>query len=59
MSINFKSVSIVPNPVGTEENLVIRVEVELSTWARLKNFTWGVLKSFSWRNVREDKLKSD
>lgn len=56
MYINFKSVSITPNPAETEEKLIISVDVELSTWARLKAFMWSVVKRFTWKNVREDNL---
>lgn len=56
MYINFKSVSMTPNPVNTGNQFIISVAVELSTWERLKAYTWALIKRFTWKNVKEDSL---
>ena len=56
MLLNFKSVTI-PKVVKTGETFIISVEVELSTYERLKAWLHGKLKVFAHNDLRNSVLK--
>lgn len=51
-----KSVSVTPNPVNTNERILICVGVELTTYERLKQYIHRALKRFTHKNLAQDKL---
>lgn len=56
MLLNFKSVTM-PNVVKTGETFIISVEVELSTYERLKLWVHSRLKAFAHNDLRNSVLK--
>lgn len=47
---------LAPNPVGTNEQFIISVDVTLSTWERIKKLTWNAVKRFTWKRVSEGEV---